>query len=105
MKDDRILFHLCPGWALAADRQQWILLAAEKRGREAVKRHRRAPWRAVSFIGSTKAVLLRVVSEKGIEPTPQGRAALDALPDRFTATAPPPLRSGEAAASATRRAA
>ena len=89
---DRIIFQICPGWAVAADRQQWILLAAEKRDQEAVKRHRQAPWRAVSFIGSTKAVLLRVVGEKGIKPTPEGWAALDALPDSFNRRRLAPMR-------------
>lgn len=73
---DRIFLRLNDKWALADDSQQGVVLKAEKR-------HRRAPWRAVSFIGSTKDVLLRVVGEKGIKLTPEARAAPDALPDTF----------------------
>jgi len=80
---DNILFQLAPGWALGADNQQWILFKADKRGLQAKKRHRRAPWRAVSFIASTKTVLMRVLNEKGVVPTLEAQAALDTLPDTF----------------------
>lgn len=82
---DRILFHVCPGWALGADSLQWILFKDDKRGPQAEKRHRRAPWKALAFIASTKTVLLRVLSENGVEPTPEGWAALNAMPDSFRA--------------------
>ena len=42
-------------------------------------------WRAVSFVGSTKRVLHRVLSEKGVVLTPEAQARLDALPERFMA--------------------
>ena len=82
---DRVLFQICDGWALGADNLQWILFKADKRGPQAEKRHRRAPWKALAFIAYTKTVLLRVLSENGVEPTPEGRAALAALPDTFKA--------------------
>ncbi len=40
-------------------------------------------WRAVSFIGSEKRVLHRVLGEKGVVLTPEAQARLDALPERF----------------------
>ena len=40
-------------------------------------------WRGKSFIANKKGVLLRVLREKGIEPTPEAQKALDALPDTF----------------------
>jgi hypothetical protein len=82
---DRIFLQLNDKWALAADQRQWVLLTAEKRGLQAQKRHRRSPWRAEAFIASSKAILLRVVAEKGIEPTPEAQAALYGLPATFRA--------------------
>ena len=67
---------IAPGWALGADTQQWMVLRA-KIYRAGVE------WRPVSFIGSTKTVLLLTLREIGVTPTPRGQAALDALPDRF----------------------
>ena len=39
---------------------------------------------AVSFVHSTKLILARCIREKGIELSPEGRAALDALRRRFS---------------------
>jgi len=76
MKKDRILFELAPGWALGADRNQWIVMRRRKRRDQHY-------WHPVSFIGSTKTTLLRVLREKGIQPTPEAKIALNALPERF----------------------
>ena len=97
---DRILFQICPGWTLAADRQQWIVY------RVYFKRDT-ARFLPVSFIGGAKETLLRVLRENHVNPTPEGRAALDALPNSFKArrSVPPKSDDAEAAASATRRAA
>jgi hypothetical protein len=82
---DRFLFEISEGWALGHDKLQWILLKREKSARQGKKSHPSFRWRAVSFIASTKQVLLRVVAEKGIQPTLEGWAALNALPETFTA--------------------
>ncbi len=73
-------------WRLAYDRQQWVV----QRRRRAPRRSERAGiadsgWRGVSFIGSTKATLARVLGEKGVILTAEAQARLDALPERFMA--------------------
>ncbi len=73
---DRFLFEIAPGWALGYDSLQWMLLRAKNRRGE-------REWQPVSFIASTKAVLLRSTAEKGCVPTPEGQAKFDALPDTF----------------------
>ena len=67
---DGILIELAPGWALGFDPHQWMIETADIRCQQAVLRYRRSPWRPVAFIGSTKTVLRRCLSEKGIELTP-----------------------------------
>ena len=69
-------------WALAYDPLQWIL---QKRGglRKIGSQAGQEIWRGKSFIANKKGVLLRVLREKGIEPTPEAQKALDALPDTF----------------------
>ena len=52
--------ELGKGWALSADRKQWILNKA-KNWRGTIK------WQPVSFVGSDKAVLMRVMKEKGLQ--------------------------------------
>ncbi len=69
-------------WALAYDSRQWVVQrrsGVRKSGDYAGEEF----WRALSFIGTSKAVLLRVLREKGIEPTAVAQRALDALPDTF----------------------
>ncbi len=80
---DQLLFHLCDGWALGYDKLQWILATVDKMPPGAEKTLAGPRLRAVSFIGSTKAVLLRCIDENDIEPTPEAKAALDALPPTF----------------------
>ena len=75
-------------WRLAFDRQQWIV---QRRAGEPCRRGldsaamRRTGWRAVSFVGSTKTTLRRVLGEKGVVLTAEAQARLDALPERFMA--------------------
>ncbi len=83
---DKPLFNLdAEGrWRLAYDRQQWVL----QRRRRAPRRSERAGiadsgWRPVSFIGSTKATLARVLGEKGVVPAKIAEA-VEALVDDFT---------------------
>ena len=46
--------------------------------------HYRPPkWRSISFVASTKVVLMRVLEEDGAEITPEARADLDHLPETF----------------------
>ena len=87
---DRFLFDLAPCWALGYDNNQWIILKARD---DKSKRAQR--WRAVSFIGSNKLVLMRVFKEKGINLQPSAKRAVTSFPDRFLDwrdqhTAPPP---------------
>ncbi len=71
-------------WRLAYDSQQWVV----QRRRRAPRRSERAGisdsgWRGVSFIGSTKTTLTRVLGEKGVVLTPEAQARLDVLPEQF----------------------
>ena len=83
---DTPLFNLDANgrWRLAYDRQQWVV----QRRRRAPRRSERAGiadsgWRGVSFVGSTKTTLARVLGEKGVVLTAEAQARLDALPERF----------------------
>jgi len=62
---------LSPKLGVGADSEQWIVLT-----------YRAPRWRPVSFVGSTKAVLLQCLREKGADIAPN---ALDSLPDTFQA--------------------
>ena len=73
---DRFLFDLAPGWARGADDLQWMLLRGKMRGEERY-------WNPVSFVASSKSILLRVLREKGVQPSAAAKEKLDALPDRF----------------------
>jgi hypothetical protein len=75
-QQDRIFLHLCRGWALGSDRYQWIVLRAKKRGDQSY-------WDPVAFIATKKTVLLRILAEKGIKPTPEATAYLERMPDKF----------------------
>ncbi len=80
-------------WRLAHDRQQWVL----QRWRRAPRRSERAGiadsgCRPVSFIGSTKATLARVLGEKGVVLTAEAMARLDMLPGNFAAFIAAPER-------------
>jgi hypothetical protein len=85
--DNRIFVRLGEKAALGADAVQWILY----RGRDP-NPDKPIPdkglwqgklWTAGSFIRSTKAALVRCIREKGLELSPEGRAAMDALADDF----------------------
>jgi hypothetical protein len=73
---DRILFDLASGWALGYDQRQWIVMRAKMRGEESY-------WNPIAFIASEKRILLRVLLEKDVQPTPEAQKNLDALPERF----------------------
>ena len=71
--------HIGPNAGLGADEHQWILYRAGQ---------------PVSYVRSTKAVLVRCIREKGIELSAEGKAALDALADDFNAWQADPARRG-----------
>jgi hypothetical protein len=73
-------------WRLAYDANQWVL--QQRRGKARAshiegRRIARSGYEAVSFIGSTKRVLTRVLGERGVVLTPEAQTRLDALPERF----------------------
>ena len=73
-------------WRLAYDSNQWVVQRRIKKARVSHTEGgsiRDSGWRAVSFIGGTKATLRRVLGEKGVVLTPETQARLDALPERF----------------------
>ncbi len=76
---DRQFLRLNDRWALAYDRNQWIIQMriSPRRDRQGEQ------WRGVSFIGSNKDILWRCLEEKGIDVTPEARAYIDAMPHRF----------------------
>ncbi len=69
---DRQILRLSEKWALAYDKNQWI-----------VQHYMRPKWRSIAFVGSNKGVLMRVLKEKGAKVAPEARAALDTLPETF----------------------
>ena len=67
-----VLIVLANRWRLCGDNSQWRL------------EHFVAPkWRPVAFVASEKAVLMRLLREKGVDLSPEAIRALDCLPDRF----------------------
>ncbi len=75
---DRVFLRLSEGWALGYDRNQWILLQAKSDKSKPGQR-----WRAIAFVASTRAVLMRILREKGVEIAPDARVAVDSLPETF----------------------
>lgn len=77
--EDRPFLQLNDDWRLAYDALQFIL-----QRRTSFDRRRGVwNWKGVSFVHRTTAVLLRCIREKGVEVTPEARAALAALPSTF----------------------
>ncbi len=65
-----------PGWAIGWDARQWILYKAEKSTPS-------ARLRGVSFVTSTKDILLRCASENGATIDGAGLAFISSLPETF----------------------
>jgi hypothetical protein len=87
MSDALLTFlQLGPNAGLGADENQWILYRAGQ---------------PVSYVRSTKAVLVRCIREKGIELSAEGKAALDALADDVNAWKADPVRRGTPVAAET----
>ena len=76
-------------WRLAYDRNQWILQRGEKRKSVRAGARSKGPrsdgmdWRGVSFVGSEKRILRRVIREAGVVLAAEAQARLDALPEQF----------------------
>ncbi len=73
-------------WRLAYDANQWVVQQRRGKARASHIEGRsiaRSGYEAVSFIGSEKSVLQRVLGEKGVVLTAEAAARLDALPERF----------------------
>lgn len=75
---DRVFLRMSEGWALGFDRNQWIVMRAKSD-----KSKPGQGWRAIAFVASTRAVLMRVLREKGAEVAPEARVAVDSLPETF----------------------
>ncbi len=78
MADTQFL-RLSKKWALAYDNAQWIV----QRRKAPSKKGGAYRWAGVSFIGSNKDILWRVLREKGAEIDPAAREYIDAMPDTF----------------------
>jgi hypothetical protein len=71
---ERIFFRLGENGAMGTVDLQWILY------RRSTRKDPRAPWQGldwspVSFVRSTKVVLVRCMREKGLDLSPEGRTA------------------------------
>ena len=76
---DKQFLRLSENWALAYGENQWIVQRRKAPG----KTGGGCRWAAVSFIGSNKDILWRVLREKGAEIDPAAREYIDAMPDTF----------------------
>jgi hypothetical protein len=71
-----ISIRLSMDWAIGSDCLQWIVYRRRKR------RDKRY-WNPVGYIGSNKAILLRVLRENSVQTHKQGDKALRELPETF----------------------
>jgi len=71
---DRIFLRLDDKFALGADDLQCVLLKLHRR------RNGADSWDGISFVRSTKAILLRCIREAGCKPTVEAQDALDGYP-------------------------
>ena len=79
MSDQQFL-ELTRNWALAFDVRQWVV-----QERHGLNKDGSEHWRGRKFVASSRADLLRCLDELGLVPTPEGKAALDQLPETFGA--------------------
>jgi hypothetical protein len=82
---DRIFLRLDDKHALGADDLQWILYRANGRDRVIDPPLELKYWRAISFVRSTKAILMRCIREAGCVPLCRAALALESYPDTFDA--------------------
>jgi hypothetical protein len=76
---DAIFLRLNEDFALGSDGLQWILLRRHPR------QGKSDTWDGVSFVRSTKEILLRCMREKGCFPDGTAAKAIEAMPDSFDA--------------------
>ncbi len=76
---DRLFLRLSEKWALAYDKNQWIV----QRRKAPRKKGGASRWEGVAFIAESKDIFSRVFEEKGIDLTPVAREYIDAMPDTF----------------------
>ncbi len=94
---DTQFLRLSEKWALAYDKNQWIV----QRRKAPSKKGGACRWSGVSFVGSNKDILWRVLREKLAEIGPAAREYIDAMPDTFREwIAMPPGRRFKAGHSA-----
>ena len=72
--DGKPFLEFGAGWALAADKNQWIL--CRRRMRQGT-----ATWQPVAYVASDKRMLMRVMLRKGMAPSPDAQAAVHAFFD------------------------
>jgi hypothetical protein len=83
---DRIFLRLGVNGALGADEPQWILYRTRLKEPPPLDAPPiRRDWNPVLYVRSTKSNLARFIREYSIELSPDGRIALDRLPDSFDA--------------------
>ena len=70
---DKLLFNLNDKFRLACDAHQWVV--QRRSGKEA--------WHGIAFVGSKKADLWQIFTEKKIRLTDEAIAKVDALPNSF----------------------
>ncbi len=73
-------------WRLAFDRQQWVVqrrVGKPRSGRSGSAAVRDTGWKGISFVGSEKRILRRVLLEAGVVLAPEAQARLNALPELF----------------------
>ena len=71
-------------WRLAYDSNQWIIQRKKGSARPANRSGiAESGWRGVSFVGSTKTTLRRVLREAGVGLTAEAQARFEALPEQF----------------------
>jgi hypothetical protein len=73
---ERVFLHLYRGWALGFDQYQWMVLRSKRRRDERY-------WNPVAFIATKKSILLRVLAERRIKPTPEATDYIERMPDKF----------------------
>lgn len=73
---ERVVLQLNDGWVVMSDGLQWIIAKARKRGIE-------RDWKPVSYIGSNKSTLARVLREMGVIPDPGAKNEIACWPERF----------------------
>jgi hypothetical protein len=70
------ILTLSPNWRISFDNQQWIVQRRQtSKGKN--------KWASVSFVGSTKQVLLYVLKRDRVVINKAGQKTLDALPATF----------------------